>query len=84
METEILKYVGRWVKTNEELVYDAIPADIQAENADMFVNGEYYYAATRKVPMGSNVNVARPEDNKVIKIKTERRLQTPFGWMTEG
>lgn len=83
METEILKYIGRWVKTNEELVYDAIPADMQAENADIFVNGEYYYAAIRKVPMGANVNVARPEDNKVVTIHTDKTI-TDAVWLDDG
>ena len=83
METEILKYLGRWVETNKEIVYDAIPADIQAENADMFVNGEYYYAAIRRVPMGANVNVARPEDNKVVKLHTDKVIIEPI-WLDDG
>lgn len=83
METEILKYLGRWVETNKEIVYDAIPADIQAENADMFVNGEYYYAAIRRVPMGANVNVARPEDNKVVKLHTDKVIIEPV-WLDDG
>ena len=83
METEILKYLGRWVETNKEIVYDAIPADIQAENADMFVNGEYYYAAIRRVPMGANVNVARPEDNKVVKVHTDKTI-TEAVWLDDG
>ena len=83
IETELLKYLGRWIKTNEEVVYNAIPADIQAENADMFVNGEYYYAAIRRVPMGANVNVARPEDNKVIKVHTDKTI-TEAVWLDDG
>lgn len=83
IETEILKYLGRWVKTNAEIVYDAVPADIQVENADIFVNGEYYYAAIRRVPMGANVNVARPEDNKVIKVHTDKTI-TDAVWLDDG
>ena len=83
METEILKYLGRWVKMNEELVYEAIPTDIQAENADIFVNGEYYYAVIRKVPMASNVNVTRLEDNKVIKLHTDKTI-TDAIWLDNG
>ena len=83
IETEILKYLGRWIKTNEEIVYDAVPADIMAENADVFVNGGYYYAAIRKVPMGANVNVARPEDNKVIRLNTDKTI-TDAVWLDDG
>lgn len=83
IETEILKYIGTWVKANEEIVYEAVPADIQAENADMFVNGEYYYAAIRQVPMAANANVARPEDNKVVKIDTDKTI-TDAIWLDDG
>ncbi len=83
IETEMLKYIGSWVETNAEIIYDAVPADIQADNADIFVNGEYYYAAIRKVPMASNVNVARPEDNKVIKLNTDKTI-TDAVWVDNG
>ncbi len=83
IETEILKYIGTWVKANEEIIYDAVPADIQAENADMFVNGEYYYAAIRQVPMATNANVARPEDNKIVKIDTDKTI-TDAVWLDDG
>ena len=83
IETEILKYLGSWIKDNEEVVYDAIPADIKAENADVFVNGEYYYAAIRKVPMSANVNVAREVDNKVIKVMTDKMI-TDAVWLDNG
>ena len=83
IETEILKYIGRWVKTNAEIVYDAIPADIQAENADIFVNGEYYYAAIRKVPMSANVNVVRFEENKAVKLYTDKTI-TDAVWLDDG
>lgn len=83
IETEMLKYIGSWVETNAEMIYDAVPAEIQADNADIFVNGEYYYAAIRKVPMSSNVNVARPEDNKVIKLHTDKTI-TDAVWMDNG
>ena len=83
IETEMLKYIGSWIEMNAEMIYDAVPAEIQADNADIFVNGEYYYAAIRKVPMSSNVNVARPEDNKVIKLHTDKTI-TDAVWMDNG
>ncbi len=83
IETEILKYIGRWVKTNAELVYDAVPADIQAENADVFVNGEYYYAAIRGVPMSADPNVTRLENSKKIKLYTDKTI-TCATWLDDG
>ncbi len=83
IETEILKYMGSWIRENAEIVYDAVPAAIQSENADMFVNGEYYYAAIRKVPMASDVNVARAEDYKEIKLHTDKTI-TDATWLDNG
>lgn len=83
IETEMLKYIGSWIKTNEPIVYEAVPADIQADNADIFVNGEYYYAAIRKVPMSANVNVTRIEDNKVVKLHTDKTI-TEAVWLNNG
>lgn len=83
IETEILKYIGSWIKINEEIIYNAVPADIQADNADIFVNGEYYYAAIRKVPMVGNVNVARMEGNKIVKLYTDKRIEEAV-WLDNG
>ncbi len=83
IETEILKYLGEWVLSNSELVYDAIPAEIETENADLFVNGETYYAAIRRVPMATNVNVARAEDAKIVKLSTDKTI-TDAIWMDSG
>lgn len=83
IETEILKYIGSWVKTNEPIVYEAVPADIQADNADIFVNGEYYYAAIRKVPMSADANVTRLEGDKVVKLLTDKTI-TEAIWLNDG
>lgn len=83
IETELLKYLGFWVKANEMLIYNATPANITAENADIFVNGENYYAVIRQVPMSANVNVARTEDNKIIKIDTPKTI-TDAIWVDNG
>ena len=83
IETELLKYVGSWIRKNEEVVYDAISADIKAENADIYVKGEYYYAVIRQVPMAANVNVARAEDNKIIKLTTDKTIAEPV-WLDDG
>ena len=83
IETEILKYLGKWVKTNAEVVYDAVPADIKAENADIYVNGDDYYAVIRKVPMLFNSNITRMEDYKVVKLDTDKTI-TDAVWLSDG
>ena len=74
IETETLKYMGRWVKMHERMVYDAVPADITAENADIYVDGDDYYAVIRKVPMCFNANVTRMEDYKIVKLATDKKI----------
>ena len=74
IETEPLKYMGRWVKMHERMVYDAVPADITAENADIYVDGDDYYAVIRKVPMCFNANVTRMEDYKIVKLATDKKI----------
>jgi alpha-L-fucosidase len=83
IETEILKYIGSWVKENAEIVYDAVPAEIEAENADTFKNGEYYYAAIRRVPMAADANVAREENKRIVKLHTDKTI-VEAKWMDNG
>ena len=61
--------------TDEEIRHRVHFKKDATDNADIFVNGEYYYAAIRKVPMSANVNVARIEDNKIVKLYTDKRIE---------
>ena len=83
IETEILKYIGVWVKENAEVVYDAVPAEITAENADVYVNGEYYYAVIRDVPMSADVNVQLEGAARLVKLHTEKTV-TDAIWLDNG
>ena len=83
IETEILKYIGVWVKENAEVVYDAVPAEITAENADVYVNGEYYYAVIRDVPMAADVNVQLEGAARLVKLHTEKTV-TDAIWLDNG
>ena len=83
IETEMLKYIGAWVDMHKEIVYDAVPAEIVSDNGDTFVNGDYYYVAIRKVPMFTNANVTRAEDNKVVKVHTDKTI-TQAVWLDNG
>jgi alpha-L-fucosidase len=74
IESGTLKYMGKWVAKNEAVVYNCVPADIQAENADIVTDGKYYYALIKKVPMSANAHVARVEDNLRVTLKTDKRI----------
>jgi len=74
IESGTLKYMGKWVARNEAVVYNCVPADIQAENADIVTDGKYYYALIKKVPMSANAHVARVEDNLRVTLKTDKRI----------
>lgn len=69
--------------TDEEIRHRVHFKKDATDNADIFVNGEYYYAAIRKVPMSANVNVARIEDNKIVKLYTDKRIEEAV-WLDNG
>ena len=83
IETEILKYIGSWIRMNEDIVYEATPADIEAENADIFVKGDYYYAAISGVPTLIDPNVTIPEKTNVVRLKTSKTI-TEAIWLDNG
>jgi len=82
-EKTALFAVGKWIKVNKNFIYEAVPANIDAENADLFRAGDTYYAVIKRVPMALNVNVTRAEDNKRIVIKTEKKI-TDAVWLDNG
>ena len=60
-----------------------VPAEITAENADVYVNGEYYYAVIRDVPMSADVNVQRNSTARRVKLHTDKTV-TDAIWMDNG
>ena len=83
IETEILTYIGKWININKEVVYNATPTDIKAENADIFTDNNYYYAIIKNVPMRANANVSRIGDYKIVKLFTEKSI-TDATWLDNG
>lgn len=82
-EKTALLAVGKWIKVNKKFIYTAVPAHIEAENAEIFRDGDTYYAVIKRVPMALNVNVTRAEDNKRIVIKTDKKI-TDAVWLDNG
>lgn len=54
----LLEGVGRWIRNNKEFIYNIKAADVDAENAFMLQDNEYYYAVIKDVPMIADPHVA--------------------------
>ena len=83
MEKETLLCMGKGIKKNKGFIYDSVSADVTAENADVLTDGTYYYAVIKSVPMCTNQNVARAEDNKVVTLNTDKKI-TNATWLDNG
>lgn len=75
--------VGKWIKVNKGFIYDVVSAHIEAENADVLTDGKYYYAVIRKVPMSADPNVANMADNRIVTIKTDKKVVS-VKWLDNG
>lgn len=82
-EKSILEGIGKWISVNKSFIYNARGTDILANNADILYDGEYYYAIIKKVPMRTNVNVTITEDNKIVTIKTDKKIVSAR-WLDNG
>lgn len=74
-EREILHYIGNVLRANKNIILDGTPTDIQAENADIFTDGKYYYAVIKGVPMCFNTNVTRMQETKRVVLKTDKKIK---------
>ncbi len=73
-EEAMLRNIGRWIRANKEFIYDAVPAGICAENADIITDGQYYYALIKGVPMCFNTNVTRMQVSKHVVLDTDKKI----------
>lgn len=83
MDKQIFLAIGKWIKVNKNFIYDAVSADIEAENADILTDGKHYYAVIRDVPMAADPNVAREVSGKTVTIKTDKKM-TSAKWLDSG
>ncbi len=74
-EKEILRFIGKVLRVNKNILLDGTPANIQAENADIFTDGKYYYAVIKGVPMCFNTNVTRMKETKRVVLKTDKKIK---------
>lgn len=68
IETELLKYLGKWVSLNGDAVYNVKRSDVTADNATVLFDGKFYYAVVRDVAMSCDVNVARAVERKQVRV----------------
>lgn len=74
-EEATLENVGKWIGYTGGFLYDAVPAEFDADCAAVLKNGADYYLCIKDVPMEANVNVTRHDnDKRVVKLNTERKI----------
>lgn len=64
----LLTELGKWIKGNKGFIYNARPAEIKADGADVMADGKYYYAIIKNVEMSADPNVALNGKAKSIKL----------------
>ncbi len=83
IERDMLRNIGKVLRVNEGIIRDGKPAGIEAENADIFTDGRYYYAVIKDVPMSFNTNVTRMKETKRVVLKTDKRIKNAV-WLDNG
>lgn len=74
IEREMLGYLGKWVKLNKAVVYNAQKCDVTADNAVILTDGKWYYAVAHDVAMSCDINVARAVERKHIVVNTGKKV----------
>ena len=59
LDKQLLNALGIWIKSNQNFIYDVKGADIEADNAYMMMDDNYYYAVVNDIQMFADPNVAR-------------------------
>ena len=74
VEREMLGYLGKWVRLNKAVVYNAQKCDVTADNAVVLFDGKWYYAVVHDVAMSCDINVARAVERKHIAVHTDKKV----------
>lgn len=77
----ILGEIGHWIKANKSFIYKVHACDIQADNAVVVTDGEYYYAIGTNFVVGGDNNVAKAGAQTMIKVHADICNAT---WMDNG
>lgn len=83
IERETFRCIGKVLRANRNILLDAKPAGIPAENADIFTDGHFYYAVIKGVPMCFNTNVTRMQQTKRVILQTDKKIANAE-WLDNG
>lgn len=64
----VFESVGKWIKANKNFIYDVKKADYDAENADLFTDGDYLYAVIKGASILADADVIRESTGKLVKL----------------
>ena len=64
----VFESVGKWIKANKNFIYDVKKADYDAENADLFTDGDYLYAVIKDTAILADADVIRESTGKLVKL----------------
>jgi alpha-L-fucosidase len=82
-DEEVLQEVGLWLRTNQSVILDGKPSSLKGSNATLFEKNGRYYAVIKNVPMTTNANVTRMEENCLVKLETKKKI-TDAIWLDNG
>lgn len=83
VEKGILLSVGKVLRANKNILLDGTLSELEAENADIFTDGKYYYAVIKGVPMCFNTNVTVMQETKHVVLKTDKKIKNAV-WYDNG
>ncbi len=69
----LLTEIGKWVKANKGFLYNARPADVGADGADVLTDGKKYYAVIKNVGMSADPNVSLSGKTATVKLSVPVR-----------
>lgn len=74
--------MGKWIKTNNNFIYELKKPQVSAVGADVLYDGEYHYAVIKDVPMVANPNVQLSEKD-VKRVVVSRPIKNAV-WLDDG
>lgn len=74
IEKEVINLFGKWISKNKYVLFKTKPSNLIVDNATVFEDENYYYAIVSGVPMSLDDNVTIRNQDKIIKIQTNKEV----------
>ena len=71
LDNEILKKIGKWIKTNKDFIYRVKASELNVDNVDILYDGDYYYVVIKNIPIGGDENVTRNLNLPIITLNNK-------------